>query len=98
VDVNSKLVGTTFHDRQESVKALNDGQRLYWKHEQDNVFDENAILVFADEQRTREVGHLNRRLAEVFVKRMKRGVEQAITVSKVTGNGPPYGVNVIVHY
>jgi single-stranded-DNA-specific exonuclease len=92
-EFNTKLTGVTFNNRQDNIKLLQPGLRLFWKHERDNPYDSNAILCFADPGMTKDVGHLNKGLAAKFVGWFDRNPE--IIVEQVTGKDKhTMGVNV----
>lgn len=91
--VYSKLVGVTFNNRQFFIKHLEEGQKLFWKHDKNNKYDENAIELFADEQLKKSLGHLNKDLAKDFV----NWKNQLVWVDKVTGTEKQTkGVNVFI--
>ena len=93
----TKLVGVTFDSRQENIARLSDGQRLYFTHDKNNLFDANAIEVFSDEDKTASLGHINRRMAQYIVQRIMSGYEHAMFCVRVTGEGKmSRGVNVRV--
>ena len=96
--IKTKLVGVSYNNRQKNIVLLRAGQALFWKHESENPFDSNSILVYADVGLTVEVGHLRRELAAEFVERMGRGMVQRLFVDQVTGGGEKQslGVNVRV--
>lgn len=95
---NTKIVGISFGDRQKHVPKVQPGFRLFWIHEEDNEYDPNAILIFADPQHKRELGHLKKEIAEKFVKRKEQGIHQDIIAEQVTGQSKEktYGLNVKV--
>ena len=101
-EMHSKIVGISFReegeDRQLNARALQPGQRLFWKHEMDNKFDPCAIKVYADEQMTKALGYLQRDLARDLVELMRtRGYKYEIFVKAVTGGGGrTFGCNIRV--
>jgi len=100
-EFNTKAVGVTFENRQENVKALKPGYRIFWKHEPLNKYDANAIALYSDPLMKNSIGHLSKAVAKNFVKRLKVPVDQEIFVEKVTGGvgTQSFGVNlkVMVH-
>jgi hypothetical protein len=98
--MGSKLVGVSMReegeDRQLNVRALRDDQKLFWKHEKENLFDPNAIKVYADEQMTHALGYVQKELARDLVQQMRElGIKYEIYCSKVTGgSGRTYGCNI----
>jgi len=97
--INSKLKGVTFEDRPENIKHLVAGQELFWIHQADNVFDPNAIMVFADVERIRGLGHLSREMAEKFVGWIAAGESLRIVCKQITGTLPnqSFGVNIAIY-
>lgn len=99
--IYTKVVGVSLPHRQENLRAqyLRLGERLWWKFDEGNKYDENAVLVFADEAMTVELGHLPRAVAAQVKKAV---VEEkkviAIYVKKMTGMKPPKlrGLNIVV--
>jgi single-stranded-DNA-specific exonuclease len=96
----SKLVGTTYEDRQQNIQRIVPGQLLQWVHESNNKYDANAVMVYVDRDLEFPLGHLNKKLAKNFVRRMKGGYTQSIRVTSVTGGVYPkrFGVNVLISY
>lgn len=95
-EVVTKVVGVSFGKRQEYVKELEPGQRLFWKHESDNEYDANAIAVYSDEEMQKQIGHLKREMAATVVGWISEGKRITIFVEKVTGGigKMSYGVNI----
>jgi hypothetical protein len=83
VKFKTKIVGVSFGDRQETIHSLMVGERLTWRHDVGNVFDKNAIAIC--DSHNRMIGHLSRKQAEEFVKRIEDGKKQDIFVEKITG-------------
>ena len=97
--IRTKLVGVSFGNRQQNIRLCQPGFQLFWKHETDNKYDENSIIVYADPTMQVELGHLNRRLASEFVLRVKEGTKQEIICEQITGgkgDKPTFGMNVRV--
>ena len=96
--IMSKLTGVTFNGRQDNLRLVQPGFRLFWFHEKDNQYDANAVKVFADPTMRVELGHLNRRLAADFIARVGEGKEQEIYCAQITGGkaGMSRGINVKV--
>ena len=96
--IHSKLSGVTFNGRQDNLQLVEPGFNLFWVHEKDNEYDENAILVFADPKKTIELGYLRKELAKEFVERTKQGIDQQIIAQQVTGgdSNKSYGLNIVI--
>jgi hypothetical protein len=94
----SKLVGVSFNNRQINLKNVVEGQELFFKHEKNNPHDENAVLVYADAEMTKELGHLNRKMAKKVCQRIATGVPQQIFAKQRTGEDYPkrFGLNIRV--
>ena len=63
----SKIKGVTFENRQVNVKALIQGQTIFFKPEPENPYDANAIKLFADRECTKELGHVDSQLLKDMV-------------------------------
>lgn len=98
VTINTKLVGVTFDDRQEHVKLLQEGYQLFWKHEQENPVDPNALAVFADPSLKKQVGYIKKELSGKIVPMLKEGKKMSLRVTEMTGGEGPqsHGVNIQV--
>lgn len=100
-EINTKCVGVTFENRQDAVKDMSTGDRVFWVHEEDNPYDKNCIALYADSAHEKQLGYLNKGMAQDFVLRMRAGIDQEIYVTLVTGGGEKksYGLNmrIVVH-
>jgi hypothetical protein len=84
--LTTSLVGVTFNGRQERIRLLSPGQKLFWRHESENPHDANAMRVFADAEMTQDVGHLRANLAKILIERKaSRNCEFHLFVEKVVG-------------
>jgi len=99
-EMHTKLVGVSIRedgeDRQMNVRAVQDGQKLFWQNEKDNPFDANAIKVFSDEQMKKPLGYISKELAADLIKQGTQfGYKYEMWATKVTGGaGRTYGLNV----
>lgn len=96
--IHSKLTGVSFEGRQQNLRLVQQGFRLFWVHEKDNQYDSNAVKVFADPAMRVELGHLNRDLAKDFVQAVAEGKMMEIYCAQLTGGkfGRSYGMNIKV--
>ena len=97
---NSSLVGVTFNNRQNNIPLVNTGQKLFWSNESTNPFDSNAILVYADEDKKIELGHLRADLAVKLMDRFKnKKCDYELFVERVTGGGDNMnlGLNIVIY-
>lgn len=99
-EIHTKLRGVSFGQRQENIKLLQDGFRLFPVHEKENPYDSNAILCYADSMHTKEIGHISAELAKDLVKVLQDGRTLEVFVQQVTGGKKKqsFGVNVLVRY
>jgi len=101
----TSLVGVTFEGRQENIRLVATGQKLFWKNEVDNPHDSNAILLFADEEMKVQLGHIRAELAGKLMERLNnKKCEYEMFADRVTGGGidflgrpKNYGLNIIVY-
>jgi single-stranded-DNA-specific exonuclease len=84
-EMKSKLVGVTFEGRQDNVAELTEGQELLAIFEDNNPFDPNAILLFADAQKTKPVGYLKKELAADLRQQHTKGWAYKFFVEQITG-------------
>lgn len=90
----TKAVGVTFHNRQEVIKKISDGESVYLIREADNSHDPNAIGIYYN---TEQIGYLNSRLARNLAQAMDRGVKYDSYVTQVTGRDKDtLGVNLCI--
>ena len=95
-EIFSKLVGVTFHNRQDNLQLVNVGFNLFWKCEEDNPFDKNAIIVYADPEMKIELGHIKKELAAELQGYIGAKREIKIIAEQLTGTLPKqtFGLNV----
>jgi hypothetical protein len=93
-EMQSKIIGVTFSDegvafpnRQENVKRLTEGQKIFPLFEEDNPFDENAIKLFADPALQIPLGYVKREVAQAIGLQRKRGWDYWFYVKALTGEG-----------
>lgn len=93
-EMQSKIVGVTFSDegvafpnRQENVKRLTEGQKLYPVFEDDNPFDPNSIKLFADAALQMPLGFVKREISGSISLQRKRGWTYWFFVKALTGEG-----------
>lgn len=90
----TKIVGVTFENRQEVVQTLVAGQPLELVRERDNVYDENAIAVFAD---GRQAGYLKRPISQHLAPNFDEGIAYTAMVVQVTGSAEKnWGANIFI--
>ena len=95
----TSIVGVTFEGRQDRLALLSPGQKLFWRHEENNRFDSNAMHIFSDAEMTQDVGHLRTNLAKKLIERKKeKNCDYLMFVEKVIGGGEGrnLGVRVLV--
>ncbi len=92
----TKVVGVTFDNRQDLVRQLNPGEKLYLVREAANAHDANAIRI--ERADGSQVGYLHARLAKNLAPYIDRGEHFTAMVSQVTGgeDDRSYGVNIII--
>jgi hypothetical protein len=100
VEFKTKLVGTSFKNRQSNLGKVEPSNILFWKHEAENIHDTNAILVFSDQSRTHELGHLSRKVAARFIELIGKGKTPIIVCKELTGGKWPkkQGINIRIVY
>jgi hypothetical protein len=81
--------------RQDAASALVVGQMLYLVSEPENPFDPNALAIYADVERTKQLGYVMKDLARDLSAQGKLGWKYECVVSDLTG-GPKQtrGVNI----
>lgn len=63
-EVETRVVGVTFGNRQSVIAQLAAGEQLWLKREPENPYDHNAIIV--ERQNGQEIGHIKRELAAIL--------------------------------
>ena len=82
--IETRVVGTTFDNRQVVVALLTQWEQVFLIREPDNNFDSNAIKVQRWDHQ--QFGYLNRELAKILAPRMDRfGRPIKGTVIRLTG-------------
>jgi hypothetical protein len=94
--IETRVVGTSFDNRQAAVALLTQWEQVFLVRESDNTFDSNAVRVQRWDHQ--HVGYLNRELAKILAPRMDRyGRPVKATVTALTGvyyPGSSFGVTV----
>lgn len=91
----TKVVGVTFHGRQEVAGHLVPGEEVVLRREPDNPHDPHAVQVVRRDGAM--VGYLSAALAGRLAPRLDRGARYRATVASVTGGRDRYvGVNLKV--
>lgn len=92
-DFYTKVAGVTFENRQQYVKQCYAGQKLELIRDKFNVYDKNAVAVYAGEH---QVGFLSKELAKSLASKMDSGRIYVCYVKTVTGGqaGNSYGLNI----
>jgi single-stranded-DNA-specific exonuclease len=86
--IETRVVGTTFDNRQTVIGLLTEWEQVFLIREPDNDFDSNAIKVQRWDHQ--QLGYLNRGLAKILAPRMDRnGRFIKATVSRLTGGYYP---------
>lgn len=100
MEFHSKLAGVTFNGRQANLGLVNAKDLLFWRHEIENKFDANAILVFADSTMKKELGHLRRPVAKRFIDLVVKEKSPIIICDGSTGGQWPKqkGLNIRIVY
>lgn len=101
----TKVVGTTFENRQEKLKYLRNIRKedikLFLEHEEDNKYDENAIKVIAkQENNTYHIGYINKNLNKTLLESVKYN-NYKIPEFYIVGSGEDdfnYGVELSIIY
>ena len=101
--IKTKLVGVSFdaksgESRQDNLQKVQSGFKLFWEHEQDNKYDPNAIIVYADPAKTIELGHISAELAKKLQEFKRAGHVIDIFALELTGGQgkKSFGLNVEV--
>jgi hypothetical protein len=95
----TSLVGVTFEGRQERLRFLSPGQKLFWRHEAENPHDSNAMRIFVDAQMTQDLGHIRANLAKILMARKKeKNCDYLMFVERFVGGGEgkSFGVRILV--
>ncbi len=89
----TKIVGVSFDNRQEILKALSPGRELSLKREPENPKDQYAVAVEFENQK---IGYLKRGLAFHLAPLLDRGIIYDVLVAEITGGerGKHIGVNI----
>ena len=82
--IETRIVGTTFGNRQAVVALLTQWEQVYLIREPENEFDSNAVKVVRWDKQ--QVGYLNKELAKIVAPRIDRlGRPIKGTVTRLTG-------------
>lgn len=100
--INIKLAGVTFENRQETIARLSSGEPCQLIPEPENQFDKNAIAVFVTlDGEPAHIGYVPRQLAE-WIAPLLKGETIGGKVTEITGGfnlwegrTAPYGV--VIH-
>lgn len=95
--MTAELVGVTFENRQSIIaKYCEIGKPVYLFREPDNQYDSNAVAVYIDAGKKREIiGYIGREQAKYYAERMDQGKQYDAVVGWIYGgNGINYGVNI----
>jgi len=95
----SKIKGVTMvSERQENIKALKPGQKLFYVFE-NNPKDPNAIRLYADEAHNLDLGYISKELAPYLRDFKKHNVDFDVRVAQITGGDgkkPTCGCNILI--
>jgi hypothetical protein len=96
----SKIRGVTMKpERQENLKELQQAQKLFYEFELNNPADQNAIKLFADETKVKELGYISKELAPDLRRFKDYGVDFEVRVAQVQGgtpSKPTIGCNILI--
>jgi single-stranded-DNA-specific exonuclease len=86
--IETRIVGTTFDNRQVVVALLTQWEQVFLVRENDNPYDGNAVKVQRWDRQV--IGYINRDLAKLLASRMDRiGRPIKATVTRLTGEYYP---------
>lgn len=80
-----KAVGVTYGDRQNVIRKLNKGDKLFLRPEPTNPYDKNAILILTEDEK--EVGYISNEYNSNWLKNINLGCKYHLTVDSITGQG-----------
>lgn len=94
----SKLVGTTFDNRQETISTLRVGDMARFRREPENPHDPKAVAVDAStSEGWKPIGYIARDKNEDIAEALDMGNVADVSISDITGGGDKnYGVNIKV--
>ena len=100
--IHTKLAGVSHENpdgtpRQAIIAKLHPRELLVLRHDPDNPYDPNAMMVCR--KSNEQIGYLNRELAAEVARRLREGCRYAVFVSSLTGGTPHLptrGVNVLI--
>lgn len=93
---HTKVVGVTFENRQEYIKKMKIGEKIFLERDRNNAYDKNAIKVIND--KGFQIGFISKDLAPKIAEKMDSGIRFRAAVSDITGNqdSGALGVNIII--
>ena len=101
VNYHSKIVGTTFENRQDILAHLEGGESLRVRREPENQYDPRAVAVDVDiKGKWYPVGYIAKDKNKDIAEALDAGREVEISISEVTGGdkGKNLGMNICLKY
>lgn len=101
VNYHSKIVGTTFENRQDILAHLEGNENLRARREPENQYDPRAVAVDVDiKGKWYPVGYIAKDKNKDIAEALDAGREVEIKISEVTGgdNGKNLGMNICLKY
>lgn len=93
-EFNTKIVGVSFDNRQDTIKKLDAGEAVQLIREKNNAYDPYSIAVNSEKG---QIGYLNARLAKNLAAALDNGINYEAYISQITGyDRDCYGVNICV--
>lgn len=91
-----KAVGVTYGNRQNTIKTLHTGDALYFSPEENNPYDEFAILIVTGSGE--DIGYVSKDYNREIFRNIKKGIAYKLVISNITGgyNEDNLGVNIKV--
>ena len=92
-----KIKGVTMAPgRQDNVRALTQGQTIFFQPEPDNQYDPNAVKLFLDPEKTKELGYLDAALLKEMIGCTVDSIfVRSVGMAKV-GSRETYGANIAI--
>jgi hypothetical protein len=94
----SKIKGVTMQpDRQDNIKNISQAQKIFWFLE-DNPVDPNAIRLYGDEAKTKDLGYISKELAPDLRDFLHHGIDFEIRAAQITGGigTKSFGCNILI--
>jgi hypothetical protein len=88
----SKIKGVSQPGRQDNVKSLILGQTIFFEPEPSNKYDPNAVMLFADREKTKMLGYVDAALLQD----MKDYTMDQVMVRSVGEKFNNYGANIMI--